>query len=329
MQRVAGSKWIVAAACLAGAVAFESSWAAENKIALVVGNGAYPGDEKLESPLHDAADICAALERLGYATQCHTNVPDRRQFLALLQKFAARLSPGSNAIFYYAGHAVQIKGENYLMPTAARMRSADDVTAALISVGQVLEQVQPTRGGFSMVILDACRNNPFAAPAGGRGASAGPFTGLRGVQRALGKQAHELSYGLGAIRDAPVGSIVLYATAANEAAYESTGRNGLLTKHLLAHLETPGITVEEMIKRVTVGVQDETLGTMGWRQTPFVYSSFTGEFCFAGCAPRVDPQEVERLRRERAELERRVEKMNAAGERANKKQQPAFWPPSL
>jgi uncharacterized caspase-like protein len=327
---LAGSKviMVIALAAVAAALPLAAPCAAESKVALIVGNADYPGSERLDSPARDAADMCAALRRLGYDTQCHTNVRDRRQFLVLLQKFAARLTTASKAVIYYAGHAVQIKGENYLIPTAAQLRTPADVATALVSVSQVLEQFESTHGAFNILILDACRNNPFVAGAGRPSDNAAPTSGVRGVQRALGKEAREMSYGLGTIRDAPVGSIVLYATGANEAAYESTDRNGLLTKHVLAHLETPGITVEEMIKRVTVGVQDETLATIGWRQTPFVYSSFTGEFCFAGCPPKLDPSELERLRRERAELQQRLEQ-TTTGERDNKNAQRVFMPPTL
>jgi uncharacterized caspase-like protein len=298
--------------------------AAESKVALVVGNAQYAGAERLVNPLHDAADMCAALQRLGYQTLCHTDVRDRQQFLDLLQAFAARLTPGSKGLFYYAGHAVQIRGENYLVPTQVRVQKPADVETTLVGVHVVLEHLKRASSDFNMVILDACRTNPFLEV----GAPARAAGGLRGMRVVLAKAAQDVAYGLGAIRDAPVGAIVLYATAAEEAAFDGDGRNGPLTKHILAHIETPGIAVEELIKRVTLGVQNETLKTIGRRQTPFVYSSFSGEFCFAGCAAKIDPNEVERLRKERSDLARRLQDSDAAKAQKNK-EQTIFVPPAL
>jgi uncharacterized caspase-like protein len=296
--------------------------AADNRVALVIGNAEYASVERLINPLNDAADMCATLQQLNYETLCFKNIKDRNEFVSQLQKFVGRLKPGSKALFYYAGHAVQMKGENYLVPTKARVRSMGDVANELVSVDLVLNYMKKARVEFSMIILDACRDNPFAAAASGKTLS-------RSITRSALPEsvltpesaAGDVAYGLGAIRDAPVGSIVLYATGSDDVAYDGEGRNGPLTKHLLQHIKTPGITVEEMIKRVTAGVQNETLKSVGRRQTPFVYSSFTGEFCFSGCSQKVDINEVNRLRQERSELEKKL------AEPKNK--QRVFVPPTL
>jgi uncharacterized caspase-like protein len=281
--------------------------ATDGRVALVIGNAEYASVERLTNPLNDAADMCAALKQLGYDASCHANVKDRKEFISLLRSFTGQLTPNSKALFYYAGHAVQVKGENYLVPTKARARSLSDVAKELVGVDLVLSHMKSARVEFSMIVLDACRDNPFVASTAGksRSRSVTPSTLPESVRTPM-STAGDVAYGLGAIRDAPVGSIVLYATGSDDVAYDGEGRNGPLTKHLLAHLQTPGITVEEMIKRVTAGVQHETLKTVGRRQTPFVYSSFTGEYCFAGCGPKVDVSEMKRLREERAVLERRL-----------------------
>jgi uncharacterized caspase-like protein len=272
--------------------------------------------------LNDAADMFTTLQQLGYETLCYKNLKDRREFVTLLQKFVGKLTPNSKALFYYAGHAVQVRGENYLVPTKARVRSLGDVGKELVGIDLVLNHMKKARAEFSMLILDACRDNPFAAATAGK-------TRSRSITRSTlpesvltpESDANEVAYGLGAIRDAPVGSIVLYATGSDEVAYDGEGRNGPLTKHILLHIKTPGITVEEMIKRVTAGVQNETLKSVGRRQTPFVYSSFTGEFCFSVCGPKVDITEVNRLREERSVLEKKL------AEPKNK--QRVFVPPTL
>jgi uncharacterized caspase-like protein len=304
--------------------------ASEHRVALVIGNAHYAGADELINPLHDAEDMCAALKRLGFETLCHNDVKTRKEFFDRLDEFANRLKPASKGLFFYAGHAVQISGENYLVPIQAGVQSIADVPRVLVALQQILSRLKKTNNEFNMIILDACRDNPFSrtAPTAARGLR---VIGNRSPSSALPSSplASEVVYGLGTIRDAPRGSIVLYATGSDEAAFDGEGRNGPLTKHLLAHLETPSITVEEMIKRVTSGVESDTLRTIGRRQTPFQYSSFSGEFCFAGCGPKVDAAEVERLRRERADLEKRLNERSASPDQPRKQEQRVFVPPAL
>jgi uncharacterized caspase-like protein len=304
--------------------------APEHRVALVIGNAHYAGDSELVNPLHDADDMCAALKRLGFETLCHNDVKTRKDFLDRLDEFASRLKPASKGLFFYAGHAVQIAGENYLVPIQAGVQSIGDVPKVLVGLQQVLGRLKKTDNAFNMIILDACRDNPFgrAAPAAARGLR---VIGNRSPAAAPSSSplASEVAYGLGTIRDAPRGAIVLYATGSDEAAFDGEGRNGPLTKHLLANLETPGINVEEMIKRVTAGVENDTLRTIRRRQTPFQYSSFTGEFCFAGCGPKVDAAEVDRLRQERADFEKKLKERAAAPDAAQKKESRVYVPPAL
>ena len=246
--------------------------AAEDKRALVIGNASYEAFDPLANPTNDASDMCASLQRVGFKTTCHANLRDRTEFLARVQEFAAQLKPNSQALLFYAGHAVQIRGENYLVPTASRVTTPKEVDTQFVGMNDIFAQLAKHPSRFQMVVLDACRNNPFVDPPVVAGV-ARP-TDSRSRAALLGAlDASNASYGLGAIKDAPAGTIVLYATASDDAAFDGRGRNGPLTKHLLAHLETSGITVEEMIKRVTVGVQNETLKGFGKRQTPFVADS--------------------------------------------------------
>ena len=280
--------------------------AADDKVALVIGNATYEVFDALANPTNDAADMCAALKRVGFRTTCHANLRDRGEFLAQVQEFAAQLKPETQALFFYAGHAVQIRGENFLVPTGSRVTSPKDVDAQFVGMNDIFARLAKSPSRFQMVVLDACRNNPFVEQP--RTASANPNPAdSRSRAALLGvMEASNASDGLRAIKDAPAGTIVLYATASDDAAFDGRGRNGPLTKHLLAHIETAGINVEEMIKRVTVGVQTETLKGFGKRQTPFVYSSFTGSFCFAGCAEQVDAAELKRMEGEKAGLLNRL-----------------------
>lgn len=275
----------VAALLLAAALSAPAAAGPQRRVALVIGNGHYAGAPVLVNALHDAADMCGALKELRFDTTCVTDVATRRDFKREVQAFRARLGPGVAAVFYYAGHGVQIDGENFLLPTAAQIRRKEDVEDETLGLHFVMAALDETQADFMLVVLDACRNSPFT----------------RGFSRSAGR-------GLAPVADAPPGSLVLYSTAANDTASDGDpgARNSPFTKHLLAHIRQPGLSVEAMIKRVSAGVQQETLRQGGRRQVPFTYGSFAGEFCFAGC-PGAGPDleaEAERLRRERAAFER-------------------------
>lgn len=264
----------------------------QRRIALVVGNGHYVEVSPLDNPLHDAADMCQALKDLGFEAMCYQDIRTRREFKDHLQEFVDRLRGGKAAgVIYYAGHGVQIDGENYLIPTQARIRRKEDIEDETISLRYIMSSLADAQNDFNLVVLDACRDNPFT----------------RGFSRAITR-------GLAPMSDTPSGSLVLYATAANDQASDGDGRNSPFARHLLANIRQPGMPVETLIKRVIAGVEADTQKS-GHRQVPFNYGSFTGDFCFAGC---IDPAaresaEIERLRQEKAELQRRLEASTATG----------------
>jgi len=105
--------------------------------------------------------MCAALKKVGFAPECYTNVRDRAEFMQRVDEFARRLSPSSEALFYYAGHAIQVHGENFLIPTAASVRSPQEVQTQFVGMNDVFDRINRTQSRFQMVILDACRENPF------------------------------------------------------------------------------------------------------------------------------------------------------------------------
>jgi uncharacterized caspase-like protein len=274
--------------------------ASARKVALVIGNAAYENAPVLVNPTNDAADMCAALRRVGFRTLCHTNLRDRAEFDARVREYAAQLGPDTVGVFYYSGHGVQAGQANFLIPTKADAdNAAADPLRVLYGVDDLFERLRGRPARFQLVVLDACRDDLFgdapatpAAPAAT--APPGPATGRgRGpaartrLLRSLESVARA-NTGLAPIKDAPPGTMVLYATASKEAAFDGEGRNGPLTKHLLQHIGTRGLTVEELIKRVTAGVETETLRDFRKRQTPFIYGSFSGRFCFAGCPGESD-----------------------------------------
>lgn len=279
------------------------------RVALVIGNFAYENAPVLVNPGNDAADMCAELRRLGFRTLCHTNVRDRAAFEAHVQQYLALLGPNAVGVVFYAGHGVQAANASYLVPTSAQPdEAAADPLRVLYGVDDLFDRLRQhqerTPQRFQLVVLDACRNDLFAdeppvAPAAaapmasasrpgtGRGQATPRPAARSRLVRALQTQAGA-GNGLAPIKDAPPRTIVLYATAAREAAFDGEGRNGPLTKHVLAHIGTRGLLVEDMIKRVTAGVEADTLRDFRKRQTPFTYGSFSGRFCFAGCPGEAD-----------------------------------------
>jgi uncharacterized caspase-like protein len=251
------------------------------RVALVMGNGAYDNVPALTNPLNDAADMCAALRHVGFKTLCYTNIRDRAEFDARVTEYVDQLRPDSVGLFYYSGHGVQAHGANFMIPTDVQLKSAtEDPLQVLYGLDTLFGRLKQRPTRFQFVILDACRTDLFAATqASGRGASASVQPDL---VRSLVTVA-QASNGLAPITDAPPATMVLYATASRDAAFDGEGRNGPLTKYILRHIGTKGLPVEEFIKRVTSDVENETEHDYHKRQTPFIYGSFSGKFCFAGC----------------------------------------------
>jgi uncharacterized caspase-like protein len=263
-----------------------------SKLALVIGNSAYETLPGLTNPAHDAADMCAALKRAGFKTLCHTDVRDRAEFEARVKDYVDQLGPDSVGVFYYSGHGVQVGSANFLIPTAATIRkTGDDARRVLYPVAELFDRLaqRPTR--FQMVILDACRTELFKrGGAVGRGVSAAapPQPPPSSLVRAMQAVDGGAGSGLAPITRAPRATLVLYATGSGQAAFDGDGRNGPLTKHVLQHIGSKGLPVQDFVGRVIQSVETETLRAYTERQTPYVYGSFGGKFCFAGCSD-VDP----------------------------------------
>ena len=242
---------------LAGASRLQAQQA-ERRVALVIGNGAYQRLPKLANPANDARDLAQTLQGLGFSV---TTVTDgsTAEMEEAVRRFSAELArdPTTAGVFFYAGHAVQSGGENYLIPVDADIRTEVEIKRKAIWAQEVLAYMNEARNRFNMVILDACRDNPFA----------GSF---RSATR-----------GLAVVGSAPPETIVVYATGAGATAEDGAVRNSPFTAALLKHIGTPGLDAESMLRRVTSEVQAATSN----RQTPYRYSSLTSDFRFAGGAP--------------------------------------------
>ena len=224
----------------------------ERKIALVIGNSDYQHLSELRNPVSDAEDISAALERLGFDVNQLTNGDKDAMELAILE-FGEKLRSGNGVgIFYYAGHGVQSRGTNYLLPVDIDIDTESQLRIKAVETDLVLEFMNDAENPFNMIILDACRNNPF-----------------EGTFRAAGR-------GLAVIETLPKGSLIVYATQPGNVAEDGIGRNGTFTSALLEYIESPGIDVLQMFSLVGKDVAYATND----RQRPWIHTDFYGSFSF-------------------------------------------------
>jgi len=223
--------------------------AAQRRIALVIGNAAYQ-TAPLRNPVNDATDMATALRQLGFEVTLLRDA-DLRVMDEALDAFNLQLRQGGVGLFYYAGHGVQVNGENYLIPLGSRIDKETDVKYEAVPVGRVLDNAADAGNDMNIIILDACRDNPFAR-------------NWRSRQRGL------------AVVQAARGALIAYATAPGSVAFDGSERNGTYTKHLLQQMRTPGLSIEQMFKQVREGVVKET----GGRQIPWESSSLIGSFIF-------------------------------------------------
>jgi hypothetical protein len=224
----------------------------ERRIALVIGNGAYPS-APLKNPINDARAMAAALRTLGFEVMARENASQKDMNRAV-SEFDQRLAGGGVGLFYYAGHGVQVRGRNYLIPVDAEISSENSVRNESIDVDQILDVISSGKNALNLVILDACRNNPFE-----RRFRAGAVGGLAQVE-------------------APKGALIAYATAPGKVAADGDGANGLYTAELLRAIEQPGLRVEDVFKRVRARVAALTDDL----QIPWEASSLVGDFYFRG-----------------------------------------------
>jgi formylglycine-generating enzyme required for sulfatase activity len=227
--------------------------AAETRIALVIGNSDYSSGP-LPNPANDAKLIGDELTNLGFDVIARRNA-DQITMKRAIQEFGSRLEkagPGAVGLFYYAGHGVQLGGRNYLIPTTARIEREGDVEIEAVSADWVIEQMRYARNRLNIVILDACRNNPFTRS-------------MRSVDHGL------------ATMDAPAGILIAYSTAPGAVAADGTGRNSPYTEALTQAMREMHEPVEQVFKHVRVGVMSATAG----KQVPWESSSLTGDFYFA------------------------------------------------
>ena len=153
-------RWLLLLACLAAA---GGAWA-QKRVALLIGNATYAG-APLVNPANDATDLAAALKTRGFDTVVALNTT-RRDINARVRSFADQITPGTVALFYYAGHGMQVRGRNYILPVDAQVQSEGDVVEQGVEIDTILQRLEGKSAAINLVILDACRNNPFTQAKG-------------------------------------------------------------------------------------------------------------------------------------------------------------------
>lgn len=230
----------------------------ERRIALVIGNAAYD-EAPLLNPVNDADDMATQLQPLGFQVMLRKNAT-RREMEVAIREFGDALKPGGAGLFYYAGHGMQVNGRNYLIPLDADIEREDEIPYKAVDAGQILSKMETAGNRLNIVILDACRQNPFARS-------------FRSSTQGLAQM------------DAPRGSLLVYATAPGSVSYDGNGRNGTFTKHLLSYMRTPDLEIGPMLRLVRESVRKET----NQRQIPWESSSIEGNFYFASSVSAKSP----------------------------------------
>ena len=239
-------------------LALAQAQAPEPRTALVVGNADYSFGA-LTNPINDAEAVAKSLEEAGFEVTLRTDA-DQAAMQAAIASFGDELKQkGGVGLFYFAGHGVQLSGENYLLPVGGHIRGENDIKTGAVTATEIVDAMASARNGLNIVVLDACRNNPI-----NKGAT-------RGLSRI----------------DSNRSLFVSYSTSPGAVALDGEGGNSPYTKYLATSISTPNLNIEETFKRTLKGVYQETKG----EQTPWISSTFFGDFVFRpNGAPMSQPE---------------------------------------
>jgi len=226
--------------------------ASERRLALIIGNGAYKKITQLKNPVNDANDMKKTLENLGFDVIIRTDA-GYKEMEDAVREFGEKLKKSDFGLFFYSGHGSQYKGTNFLIPADADIRQDTDLKYKAVQADMVIDEMNQAGNRINIVILDACRDNPFA------GSSKSARQGLAQMNAPEDKQM-----------------LIAYATAPNSVALDGTGRNSPYTKNLLKNMTTPGLRIEDVFKKVRGGVISDT----GSQQFPWIHASISDDFYF-------------------------------------------------
>jgi hypothetical protein len=235
--------------------------APEQRIALVIGNSSYSSGP-LKNPVNDATDMAAMLKKLGFTVTLKRNASLQEMDVAI-EAFGNRLKRGGVGLFYYAGHGVQVNGVNYLLPVGAKINKEADVKYQAVDANKILDEMATANNGLNIVMLDACRDNPFA------------------------RSFRNAARGLAIVSSAPSGTFISYSTSPGNVARDGDGRNSPYTAALLKYIQAPGLTISDVFINVRTKVKKET------GQVPWELSSLEGQFYFMPGSAKMVTDRVE------------------------------------
>jgi hypothetical protein len=245
---------LIVCALLAICPPLASAAQGEKRVALVIGNSAYQATSELKNPRNDATDMAAALRRLGFEVLEGKDL-DKRAMERLIRKFGLKLSGADLALFFYAGHGMQVGGQNYLIPTDARLASEGDADFEALQLSLVLKQME-REAKTSIILLDACRDNPLA----------------RNLARTMGTRSAQVGQGLAEVRTG-IGTLIGFSTQPGNVASDGTARNSPYAEALLRHIDAPG----KDVSGVLIAVRNDVLKATEGRQVPWEHTSLTGQ----------------------------------------------------
>jgi caspase domain-containing protein/uncharacterized protein DUF6719 len=245
---------VIAAVSLTTLTVVAPTHAASDRVALVIGNGAYQAAVQLPNPANDAADIAETLHRIGFEViegrDLGKNAMENK-----IREFGRKLDKANLAIFFYAGHGLQVGGRNYLVPIDAKLERPGDLNFETIELSLVLAQME-TEKRVNLVFLDACRDNPLT----------------RSLARGPAARSIAIGQGLASVQSA-IGTMISYSTQPDNVALDGDGRNSPFAGALLRHIATPGLEISSLMKRVRADVASMTRD----KQVPWDHSSLTGD----------------------------------------------------
>jgi len=235
------------------------AWASGTRVALVIGNSDYANAGKLANPANDAGDMAEHLKKLGFQVFLGLDL-NKAAFDAKIRDFSAALEESGTAILFYAGHGLQVGGQNYLVPVDAKLSRERDLEFEAVKLDFIMKQMELGREDqTNIVFLDACRDNPLS----------------RSLARNMGTRSTAVGQGLAQV-DAGVGTFVAYSTQPGNVALDGSGRNSPFTAALTKRMLEPG----KNLTSVMIDVRKDVISTTQGKQVPWDHSALTGEFYF-------------------------------------------------
>jgi caspase domain-containing protein len=230
---------------------------AEKRVALVIGNSAYKHAGELTNPKNDATDMSAALKKIGFQVIDGFDL-DKAAFDRKIREFAMALSGAEVGVLFYAGHGLQVAGQNYLVPVDAELTTASALEFEMVRL-DVLHRIMEREAQTNILFLDACRNNPLS----------------RNLARAMGTRSGEIGHGLAAVESGS-GTLISFSTQPGNVALDGTGRNSPFAAALVKHISTSN----DDLSATLIAVRNDVMKATQRKQVPWEHSALTGRFYF-------------------------------------------------